>query len=203
MKKKIISSLLLATLVTACSGKKLDYTVTDYSHDKKPVWIQDVKKYEKKKENEGNKYKYFTSDGESVNKRLCEKSAIVNTNITIAGEISNEIDDLYTGLTEVQMEELTSDTKKEETKNRIKNKLVGVELRDNYWEKRKYSTELGADKDKITYYCYQLSRVKKADHDKIIKETFDSQLKKVKNKDMKQEITKTVQENAEDEDINL
>lgn len=203
MTKKIISSLLLATLVTACSGKKLDYMVTDYSHDKKPVWIQDVKKYEKKKENESSKYKYFASEGESVNKRLCEKSAIVNTNVTIASEISNEIDDLYTGLTEVQMEELTSDTKKEEVKNRIKNKLVGVELRDAYWEKRKYSVELGADKDKISYACYQLSRVNKADHDKIIRETFDSQLRKVKDENVRQEIKEEVQENAEKADINL
>ncbi|MDD2840603.1 MAG: hypothetical protein PHY80_05855 [Rickettsiales bacterium] len=204
MNKKIISSLLLATLVTACSGKKLDYVISDYSNDTKPVWISNVKKYEKKKENENDKYKYFKAESESIDKRLCEKSAIVNTNITIAAEINDEIDDLYSGLNEVQMEELLlNNNKKEEIKDQVKSKLVGVELRDGYWEKRKYSVELGADKDKTTYYCYQLSRVKRANHDKLINEMLEKQYKKIKEEGTKQEIKEVVKENAEEADINL
>lgn len=204
MNKKIVSSLVLAALVSACSGKKLDYVITDYSSKTKPVWINNVKKYEKKKDNESDKYKYFKAESESIDKRLCEKSAIVNTNIDIAAEIDNEIDDLYTGLTEVQMEELLlNNTKKEQIKNQIKRKLVGVELRDGYWEKRKYSTELGADKDKTTYYCYQLSRVKRANHDKLINEMLEQQFKKIKNEGAKQEIKETVKENAEEAGISL
>lgn len=204
MNKKIISSLILAALVTACSGKKLDYTVTDYSNNTKPVWINNVKKYEKKKDNESDKYKYFKAESESIDKRLCEKSAIVNTNINIAAEINDEVDDLYSGLTEVQMEELLlNNTKKEQITDQIKRKLVGVELRDGYWEKRKYSTELGAEKDKTTYYCYQLSRVKRANHDKIINEMLEQQFRQIKNDGVKQEIKETVKENAEESGISL
>lgn len=204
MNKNIITSLLLATLLTSCSHKKLDYIVTDYSHDKKPVWVNDIKKFEKKKDNEANKFKYFRSEGESINKRLCEKSAIVNTNIVIAGEISNELDNLYTGLTEVQMEEMMlSDNKKEETKNRIKNRLVGVELRETYWEKRKYSTELGADKDKTSFHCYQLSRVERKKHDTIINEMFERELRNIKNDQVKEEIKEQVKKNAEEINVEI
>lgn len=204
MNKNIITSLLLATLLASCSHKKLDYVVTDYSHDKKPVWVNDIKKFEKKKDNEAEKFKYFRSEGESINKRLCEKSAIVNTNIVIAGEISNELDNLYTGLTEVQMEEMMlSDNKKEETKNRIKNKLVGVELRETYWEKRKYSTELGAEKDKTAFYCYQLSRVDRKKHDTIINEMFERELRKIKNDQVKEEIKEQVKKNAEEMNVEI
>ena len=204
MNKNIITSLLLATLLTSCSHKKLDYIVTDYSHDKKPVWVTDIKKFEKKKDNEANKFKYFRSEGESINKRLCEKSAIVNTNIVIAGEISNELDNLYTGLTEVQMEEMMlSDNKKEETKNRIKNRLVGVELRETYWEKRKYSTELGADKDKTSFHCYQLSRVERKKHDTIINEMFERELRNIKNDQVKEEIKEQVKKNAEEINVEI
>ena len=204
MNKNIITSLLLATLLTSCSHKKLDYIVTDYSHDKKPVWVTDIKKFEKKKDNEATKFKYFRSEGESINKRLCEKSAIVNTNIVIAGEISNELDNLYTGLTEVQMEEMMlSDNKKEETKNRIKNRLVGVELRETYWEKRKYSTELGADKDKTSFHCYQLSRVDRKKHDTIINEMFERELRNIKNNQVKEEIKEQVKKNAEEINVEI
>ncbi len=204
MNKKIISSLALVMLFSACSNKKVDYIITDYSNTNKPVWINNINKYEKKKDNESDKYKYFKAESESINKRLCEKSAIANTNITIAGEISNEIDDLYTSLTEEQMGELLlSDNKKEQIKNQIKTKLVGVELRDGYWEKRKYTTELGADKDKTTYYCYQLSRVKRANHDKIINEMLEQQFKRIKNEKTREEIKETVKEKAEETGINL
>jgi hypothetical protein len=204
MNKNIISSFVLIMLVSACSGKKFDYVVVDYSSSKKPIWIQDIGKYENKKENDRDKYKYFESDGESISRRLCERAAIVNTNITIASEINNRVDDLYTGLNEVQMEELLkSDDKKEEMNSHIQDSLVGVELRDSYWEKRKYSIELGADKDKTIYYCYQLSRVKRSDHDKIIKEALDKQLENIKNGEVKQEIEKTIESNAEKENVNI
>ena len=204
MNKKI-SLLLIASCLSACSTHiKHDYIITDASHDKKPVWVQDVKKFEKKKENEADKYKYFRAEGTSINKRLCEKSAIDNTNITIAGEISTEIDNLYTGVVNVSGEEsLVSDDKKEQTKTLIKNNLSGVEPREGYWEKRKYSTELGADKDKVVYYCYQLSRVKRDTHNKIINEMINKNLKKIKDEDAKEEAKKIVEENAKKSDVDI
>ncbi len=204
MNKKI-SLLLIASCLSACSSnRKPDYVITDASHNKKPVWVQDVRKFEKKKENESDKYKYFKAEGTSINKRLCEKSAIDNTNITIAGEINTEINDLYTGLINVTGEEsLVNDDKKEQTRTLIKNNLTGVEPREGYWEKRKYSTELGADKDKVVYYCYQLSRVKRDTHDKIINEMVNKNLKKIKDEDKKEEAKKIVEENAKKSDINV
>lgn len=204
MNKKISILCVLLSLGACSSNKKLDYTITDYSNEKKPVWIENLKKFEKKKDNDANTYKYFKSESESINKRLCEKSAIANANVAIASEITNQVDNLYSGLTEVQLEEtLLSDTKKEQTKNLIKNDLVGVESKESYWEKRSYSTVLGAEKDKVTYYCYQLSRVKRSVHDQIINEMVNKTMKNIKNSATKEEVKTVVKDNAEDAEINL
>lgn len=202
MNKKISLILVLSCLSACSSNRKLDYVITDSSHSKQPLWVQNIRKFEKNKENEPEKYRYFKAEGSSINKRLCEKSAIDNTNITIAGEINTEINNLYTGVVNVNGEEtLINDDKKEETKSLIKNSLTGVEPREGYWEKRKYSTELGADKDKVVYYCYQLSRVKRTIHDKIIDEMVNKNLKKIKNESEKEEAKKTIEENAKKSDI--
>ena len=44
-----------------------------------------------KKNNDSQKYKYFISESESINKSLCEQSAVANVNKKISAEISNEI----------------------------------------------------------------------------------------------------------------
>ena len=98
---------------------------------------------------------------------------------------------------------LTGDNKREDTENLIKANLVGVELRETYWEKRKYSKELGADKDKSSYYCYQLSRVKRENHDKMISEMLDKELKNIKNNDLKEKIENQIEKNAELNNIDL
>jgi len=203
MNKKI-SLALIALLITACSGRKPDYVITDSSHNKKPLWVRDIRKFEKKKENEPDKYKYFKAEGSSINKKLCEKSAIDNTNITIAGEISTNVNNLYTGVVNVSGEEsVINDDKKEETRTTIKNNLSGVEPRDGYWEKRKYSTELGADRDRVVYQCYQLSRVRKDIHDRLINETINKNLKEIKDGDKREEAKKVIEENAKKSDIDI
>lgn len=204
MNKKL-SLLIVAACISACSSnKKLDYVITETSTDKKPVWIDNISKYEKNKDNESDKYKYFRSEAESINRATCEQAAIANRNKAIAAEISSEIDNLYSGLTEVQSEELvTSDSKKEETRNLVKGKLSGVELKDSYWEKRKYSTELGADKDKVSYRCYQLARVKRKVHDKIVNEMINKQLKDIKSEETKDAVKKVVEKNADKADIDV
>ena len=128
------------------------------------------------------KYKYFVSNAESINKLLCEQSAIANTNRSISAEISNEIISTFTSNTEAEETNdlLITDSKKQELKSMVRNKLSGVELEESYWEKRKYSYELGADKEKLVYVCYQLAKVKKDRHDKIVNEMLNKQLLEIK-----------------------
>lgn len=204
MNKKILT-LSAAILVVACSsGKKPDYVVTDFSVKNKPIWIESISKFEKKKDNENDEYKYFKSESESIDKRLCEKSAIANTNIEVAAEINTEVYNMYNGLSEVQREEiLVSNDKKEETKNLVRSKLSGVELRDSYWEKRKYKAELGAANDKDVYYCYQLARVKRDTHDKIINEMINKKIKDIKDENLKESVKKVVETNADNADIDI
>ncbi len=204
MNKKVSLILVLACLGACQSNKKIDYIITDSSPDKKPVWVDNVRKFEKKKENEPEKYKYFKAEATSINKRLCEKSAIDNTNIAIAGELNTEVNDLYTGYTNVAGENtLLNDDKTEEIRVVIKNNLSGVEPRESYWEKRKYTTELGAEEEKVVYYCYQLSRVNRKTHDKLISEAINKNLEKIKNGEEKEKAKEVIKENAEKSDINV
>ena len=119
---------------------------------------------------------------DDINKLLCEQSAIANTNRSISAEISNEIISTFTSNTEAEETNdlLITDSKKQELKSMVRNKLSGVELEESYWEKRKYSYELGADKEKLVYVCYQLAKVKKDRHDKIVNEMLNKQLLEIK-----------------------
>lgn len=183
MNKKI-TLLAFATILASCSSKfKPDYVIIEASQDKKPVWINDLSKYEKNKNNDSQKYKYFISESESINKRLCEQSAVANVNKKISAEISNEINNTFTSSAEVQENNdiLIEDYKKENMTSLVRNKLSGVEIKESYWEKRKYITELGAEKEKLVYICYQLARVKKDFHDKIINEMVNKKITEIKN----------------------
>lgn len=194
----------MLVLVSACKSIKPDYVVMERSDDKTKVWVNNLKKYEKTKESESDKYKYFVAEGNSIEKNLCKRNAINNVNTTIAGEISTEIDNLYTGLINVKGEEsIINNDKKEQSKMIIRNKLSGVEPVETYWEKRKYSVELGAEKDKVSYTCYQLSRVKRKVHDTIINEMVDRKIKTIRDEEKKEEAKKVIEENAEKSNINL
>ena len=76
-------------------------------------------------------------------------------------------------------------------------------MRETYWEKRKYSTELGAEKDKTAFYCYQLSRVDRKKHDTIINEMFERELRNIKNDQVKEEIKEQVKKNAEEMNVEI
>ena len=203
MNKKI--SLLLAIVsISACSHRKPDYIITDSSHKDKPIWIENIAKYEKDDDNQADKFKYFRSEAESINKRLCEQSAIANRNKAIAAEINNVADSLYNEAVEVENEEsVLSNNKKININDLVRSRLVGVESRELYWEKRKYSTELGAEQDKVTYYCYNLARVKRSVHDNIINEMIKKQLQEIKDSTKKEETKEKLKSTAEDMNVEL
>jgi hypothetical protein len=199
MSKKFLVALML---LSACSSsKKLDYKVVDFSSKDKPVWIENLEKFEK---NKGSKeYKYFTSEGESLDKRLCLKSANANANLEIAREINNEISGLYNSLKEEDAESLLTNYKKEEVNSLAKANLTGVESVEKYWEKRNYSIGLGAPTDKTNFYCYELLRVEKKKHDTIINKIIEKQLKNIANQENKKEIAENLENNAKKQNVNL
>lgn len=181
---KRILFLSLMTLLSACFSKyQPDYIVIDASQEDKPEWVNNLQKYETDKNLNSEEYKYFISDAESINKLLCEQSAIANANRSISAEISNEIISTFTSNTEAEETNdlLITDSKKQELKSMVRNKLSGVELEESYWEKRKYSYELGAEKEKLVYVCYQLARVKKDKHEKIINHVLNKKILEIKN----------------------
>lgn len=187
MNKKIIL-ITFIILLAACSSKfNHDYIIIEMSQNKSPLWIMNLQKYEKNKNSNNKKYKYFISEAENINKRLCEQSAIANINKLISSKISNEVIFIFNSLIEVQEDDefMIANSKKEEIKNSVRNKLSGVEIKENYWEKRKYKAELGAKKEKLVYVCYQLARVKRKSHEKIVNEMINKHLLEIKDDSLK------------------
>ena len=61
----------------------------------------------------------------------------------------------------------------------------------------------GAEKDKYTYRCYNLSRVKRSVHDGIVNEMISRWTKEIKDPENKDKVYKALYESAKDNGVNL
>ena len=204
MNKKVILGLCVSAVLSACSSIKKDYEVVDVSLEKKPVWVENLSKYEKSKEAESSKYKYFKTESDSINERLCNQSAVSRSKKEIAAEINTLLDSIYNEAVEgLKEEDITINNKKEVINNVVTSRLVGVENKDNYWEKRHYLMDKGAEKDRYTYRCYNLSRVKRSVHDGIVNEMINRWTKEIKDPENKDKVYKALYESAKDNGVNV
>ena len=167
--------ILLTVLTVSCSKFKKDYKVVDASSNKRPSWVEK----EKYKASAKDEYKYFVSKGENTNQRLCEKTATARATNVVASEIANELVDAYNQSIKnnnSNVSEITS----EDLKQTVNMYLAGVENDEKYWEKRKYSTELGAEKDYNQFVCYALIRIKKKTYDNALNASIDRMMDRLK-----------------------
>ena len=172
---KKICLILLAVLTVSCSKFKKDYVLVDASSKKRPSWVEK----EKYKASSKDEYKYFVSKGENVNQRLCEKTAVARATNVVAAEISNELVDAYNQSIKnnnSNVNEITS----EDLKQTVNMYLAGVENDEKYWEKRKYSTELGAEKDYSQFVCYALVRMNKKTYNNALNASIDKMMDRLK-----------------------
>lgn len=173
MKKLIVSTIAILALA-ACSSFEKDYVVIDAALDDRPDWIVSPK--EVNEDDDSEKYRYFSGENENVNKKLCETGSSVDADKKLAAEISQMIKNTYAESS--QSEDDNSDTYAEEAlaKN-VKVTVSGSQLAGMYWEKRAYSTDLGAMKDQKTFYCYAVSKIEKARLERIIDASIDKFVK--------------------------
>lgn len=189
MKKEF---LLLPLLLVSCNSVKKDYVVTSASYSPVPKW---VKKESQKSDKD---YKYFVSKAENVNQRLCEKTATARANLTIASEISTTINNTYKSVIESKDEE-AKELSNEVLEQSVKVYLAGVEQGESYWEKRKYTKELGAEKNITKYQCYSLVKMNKKNYEKAVNASIDKMMSLLEedNKELKEEIKNKVLEENE------
>lgn len=174
MKKSTV--VLGIVLLSACSSIKKDYTITSCSYLPEPKW---VKKESQKADNE---YKYFVAKAENSNQRLCEKTASARASAVIASEIATTITNAYNNVIESSDDEY-KDISSETLEQNIEMYLAGVEQAESYWQKRKYSKELGAEKDISKYQCYALLKMNKKNYEKVVDLSLNKMMQLLQNND--------------------
>lgn len=186
MKKEF---LLLPLILVSCNSIKKDYIITSISYSPTPKWVK--KEYQKPDKD----YKYFVSKAENTNQRLCEKTASARANLVVASEISTMINNTYKSVVESKNEE-TKELSNEVLEQSVQVYLAGVEQAENYWEKRKYTKELGAEKDIVKYQCYSLIKMNKKNYERAVNASVDKMMRLLQedNKELKQEIKDKVLE---------
>ena len=164
---KLTTFLACAFLLTACSsGRRLqkDYTLIDASSEDFPEWIENPRSVDSEKERKD--HRYFVSEGQSKDKRLCERSADTRASARIAREIIQFIKNTYTEATQNDqdgVDEEISTYMQEQLAQETQTFVVGVQTVKNYWEKRRYRTELGAPKEDIRFTCFAAVKIHKND----------------------------------------
>ena len=167
MKKTIIacSCLLSIAAISACSSFKRDYEVIDASVKKRPEWVADAAKINK--DGDAFKYRYFSGENENVSKKLCETGARADADKKLAGEIAQMIKNTYAESIQNDEDALSSYAEEAIGKS-VKVTVSGSQLVGTYWEKRAYTVDLGAEKDKKVYFCHVVSQIEKTKLERVV-----------------------------------
>ena len=98
------------------------------------------------------KFKYFRSEAESINKRLCEQSAIANRNKAIAAEINNVADTLYNEAVEVENEESVLSNNKKINIKRFLYEITNEKMaNDSVWMRLKNDERYEEEAEVLEY----------------------------------------------------
>ena len=199
MKKLNVFMALTALFVfTSCASKPKpreatrSYKVVDFSNAIKPEWIEDASKGDSKKELKNNRY--FISESEHKNKRLCLKSAEARATATVASEIAQFIKNTYgesTSADDAQVSDYMTESLAQETQAFV----VGAQVHKKYWELRSYEKELGAKKNYKKYACHALIKMNKKALKKAIDNSTAELYNAIKDPEVK-ENTKKILENV-------
>ncbi len=201
MNKIILITILTTSFVlTSCSSKPTPrkatrtYKVVDFSNAVKPEWFEDVSKGDTSKAQKSNRY--FISESEHKNKRLCLKSAEARATATVASEIAQFIKNTYgesTSADEAEVSDYMTESLAQETQAFV----VGAQVHKRYWEQRSYEKELGAKRNYKKYACHTLIKMKKKALAKAIKNSTAELYKAIKDPEVKENTKKILKDVAQ------
>ena len=174
----------MGVLLASCSGFKKDYIVTDASYQPAPKWVKKGTYGESSK----NEYKYFVSKASDINQRLCERGAQARATNVVANELATKINNAYNSAIDSNQEE-AKEISSETLKQSISLYLAGIQNHETFWEKRKYTKELGAEKDETRFQCYALVRMDRKVYNRMINASIEKMLESIQDFDKKDEIS--------------
>lgn len=200
MNKLILVSMLASSIfLTSCASKPKPreatraYKVVDFSNAVKPEWIEDASKGDSKKALKTNRY--FISESEHANKRLCLKSAEARATATVASEIAQFIKNTYGESTSAD-DSVVSDYMTESLAQETQAFVVGAQVHKRYWELRSYDKELGSKKNFQKYACHALIKMKKKALATAIKNSTAELYKSIKDPEVKENTQKILKDVA-------
>lgn len=215
---KLLSLLLVLSLVGACSSKKTvkdvdnsdtiarDFEVRDASSTVRPGWIEDAEVWTAQENMDTKKYRYFSFETEpKVNREIACNLAKANVRSDIASEITTFIQKSLATSTEGQaaidpnnpktqpMREYVSNTLSE----RVQSLIHGAAVIKTYWEKRNYMVKMGAKKDYVGFTCATLIRMESARLKAAIDKASEDLVKKA-DPELKEKVEKALENLDED-----
>ena len=201
--KKLLLLSLSTIIAVSCSSRSLqkDYTVLDASSQDIPEWVEDLDEWIQDEIEKPKKYRFYTYTTEAKNSRAiaCE-IAHARVDNKVAAEVATFIKQSFAQtkhgdptkknakLTEYVQDDLAKE---------VQAHLSGVKYIKEYWEKRKFDKELGADKNWSGFTCTKLAQVSKSNLKSLFKKAETLLLKKTNSdKESKEYIQKVLADAA-------
>lgn len=197
---RILGAVLSLLVLFSCSRKfHKDYQVVDASSKDIPKWVDKPLEWAEDEDKEQfKKSRYYVYHSEPKNSReIACKIAEVRAREKVASEISVLIKNSFATVSEGdpnakedKLQEYVSD----ELTQQVQAQFVGSHVLANFWEKRKFLKEEGADEDRMAYVCSALVRIPK----ELLQKAFDRANKKLSSqttdKKTKEKIQKVVEQ---------
>jgi len=199
--------LILMISMYGCSSRKLekDYKVVDASSEDIPEWVSNLDEWIEDEEKDAKDHKYYIYTTEAKNSRAtaCE-IAKARSASNIAAEISTFIKQ---SLAQSKTGDPTLKNKKlaeyvqDDLAKEVQAFVVGAQNYKEYWEKKRFLKEKGAEKDWDGYTCTSLVKISK----KLLKNAFDRSEKTLvqKSDSNLKEVVKNIMQDASKAYTNL
>ncbi len=191
MKKIGIVLVVFSMVFVGCSSTrtlKKDYDLINASSKRFPDWVAKPASADSAK-NQKN-YRYFVSESNGKNKRLCLRSAGARASARIAREIVQFIKNTYAEATQGGEDEEISEYSQEQLAQETQTFVVGARTMKTYWEKRRYKIELGAAKNEVKYACFALVKMSKRNLEKAVRHSRAKFLRSVVDPEVKKKVEK-------------
>ena len=147
-------------LLSACTT----YIIQENSEndDRVPSWTIPSKAHRVDSILKSQNNRYFVDTAQDTDKRLCLNAAKINATRKIAADVSQDIVRLFEKRDEAG-NNLTDSVLQDKIRQNILVALEGVFVAGEYWEKRQYMKEKGAEKDYTVYKCDVVVKIGKED----------------------------------------
>lgn len=172
-----------------------EYVIVEASNKTYPHWLKEPEMGDKVKNRKRNRY--FISESEHTSKRLCLKSAKTRASAHIAGEIAQFIKNTYAEATQGGGDEEVTEYMQEQLASETQAFVVGVQKVRDFWEKRFYKEELGAEKNRRVYNCFALVKISKEHLAKAIKNAQAKLYDGIRNPEVKKKTEKILEDTAD------